>query len=296
MPELPTPPIKRKAVDEAVDRIRAGILSGEYQAGHDLPGERELSTTLGVSRLTLRAALSRLEAEGLVKPVHGSGTRVLDYREHGGVEMLGHMATLVQRGGEVPLALLADLLELRRAVAVEVMGIAAERITEAELDDLAKHIAYQAKCTGDAQKYMAADIETARRLAQATHNQAILLLSNTIVRVLVQQRGMEFTFLIDVERAISTYKKMVGLLRAGDPRIARKTTRRLLARLDRRLLERIAELVGVPAPPVPSGEGAVRAEGRARARRSAVLTKVANVANDAPSAGGGSDEDPEARS
>ncbi len=250
MTDPSAPPTKRKAVDEAVDRIRAGILGGTWTAGNDLPGERELSTTLGVSRLTLRAALSRLEAEGLVKPVHGSGTRVLDYREHGGVEMLGHMATLVQHGGEVPLAMLADVLELRRLVAVEVMGIAAERITEAELDELARHIAYQAKCTSDAHKYMAADIETARKLAQATHNQAILLLSNTIMRVLVQQRGMEFTFLIDVQRAISTYKKMVALLRARDARIARKTTRRLLARLDRRMLERIAELVGVVAPKV----------------------------------------------
>lgn len=253
MTASPAPLPKRKAVDEAVDRIRDGILGGDYRAGTDLPGERELSTTMGVSRLTLRAALSRLEAEGLVKPVHGSGTRVLDYREHGGVEMLGHMATLVQRGGEVPLAMLADLLELRRVVAVEVMGMAAERITEAELEELAHHLAYQAKCAGDAQKYMAADIETARKLAQATHNQAILLLSNSIMRVLVQQRGMEFTFLIDVQRAISTYKKMLGLLRARDPLVARRTARRLLARLDRRLLERIAELVGMPPPKVDEG-------------------------------------------
>jgi DNA-binding FadR family transcriptional regulator len=262
---------KRKAVDEAVDRIRASILGGEFPAGTDLPGERELSQTLGVSRLTLRAALSRLEAEGLVKPVHGSGTRVLDYREHGGVEMLGHMATLVQRGGEVPLAMLADLLELRRVVAVEVMGVAAERATDAELDELGRHLAYQSKCTGDAQKYMAADIETARRLSQATHNQAIVLLSNSIVRVLIQQRGMEFTFLIDVQRAISTYKKMLGLLRARDPRIARKTTRRLLARLDRRMLERIAELIGVPAPKVD--------DGRPRARKS--VTRLATGAAEA---------------
>jgi DNA-binding FadR family transcriptional regulator len=272
---------KRKAVDEAVDRIRDGILGGDYRAGTDLPGERELSTTMGVSRLTLRAALSRLEAEGLVKPVHGSGTRVLDYRESGGVEMLGHMATLVQRGGEVPLAMLADLLELRRVVAVEVMGMAAERITEAELDDLARHLAYQAKCAGDAQQYMAADIETARKLAQATHNQAILLLSNSIMRVLVQQRGMEFTFLIDVQRAISTYKKMLALLRARDPIAARKTARRLLARLDRRLLERIAELVGVPAPKVDEARARPKVNGaRTRARPDDATNGLSETKND----------------
>ncbi len=60
-----------KAVDEVTRRVRAAILRGDHPVGTDLPGERELSRTLGVSRLTLRAGLSRLEAEGLVRAVHG---------------------------------------------------------------------------------------------------------------------------------------------------------------------------------------------------------------------------------
>src|SRR3954468_10167463 len=101
---------KKKATEEAADQLRASILRGEFKPGTDLPGERELSVKLGVSRLTLRAALTRLESEQLVRPVHGSGTRVLDFRESGGVEMLGHLFTLAT-AGFAPASLLADLLE-----------------------------------------------------------------------------------------------------------------------------------------------------------------------------------------
>ena len=42
------------------------IESGELSAGDRLPSERRLSKTLGVNRLTLRQALSRLEAQGVI--------------------------------------------------------------------------------------------------------------------------------------------------------------------------------------------------------------------------------------
>ena len=45
------------------DRLRGEILAGRLAAGARLPSERELSLALGVNRLTLRAALARLEAE-----------------------------------------------------------------------------------------------------------------------------------------------------------------------------------------------------------------------------------------
>src|SRR5687768_7988699 len=120
---MPPDPRKRAAA-QAADRIRDAILVGKHPPGSSLPGERELSETLEVSRLTLRSALARLEAEGLVRPVHGSGTRVLDYRESGGVDLLGYLARLAFEGRIVPVDVLGDLLELRRAVAIEALGLA----------------------------------------------------------------------------------------------------------------------------------------------------------------------------
>src|SRR6476469_2811760 len=92
-----------RRADDTADRIRSGILQGRFAAGTDLPPERSLADELGVSRLTLRAALARLQTEGLVESVHGSGNRVLDFRQHGGIDLLTHLLGNAIAGGEMPL-------------------------------------------------------------------------------------------------------------------------------------------------------------------------------------------------
>jgi DNA-binding GntR family transcriptional regulator len=56
----------RSLVDEAAAALRASILSGEIRAGARIR-IRELEDRLGISRIPIREALRRLEAEGLVK-------------------------------------------------------------------------------------------------------------------------------------------------------------------------------------------------------------------------------------
>jgi GntR family transcriptional repressor for pyruvate dehydrogenase complex len=234
---------RKNVAEEAATRLRSAILSGELPAGSDLPGERELSSSLKVSRLSVRSALARLSAEGLVLPVHGSGTRVLDWRASGGVDLLGHLAVLAE-GGAVPLGVLADLLELRRAVAVEAIGLAAVRCSAPELAALREHVAAQRELISDPAKFMAADLSFARKLVEAGHNLALLLLANTIVRVLEQHPGMEMAFMLRPEGTLAVYEALLDLIEERDEAQARTKARRILAVLDRALLERLRGLMG----------------------------------------------------
>lgn len=238
---------KKRATEEAADRLRAAILKGDFKPGADLPGERDLSVRLGVSRLTLRAALTRLEAEQLVRPVHGSGTRVLDFRDSGGVEMLGHLYTLAT-AGYAPASLLADLLELRRLVAIEVIGLAAERATDDELAHLDAHLEEMCKHVDDVARFMPLDIALAMKLVKATHNLALVFLSNTIVRILQDQPGIEAAFAVNPKGTIAAYRKIAELLRARDSKSARKLTRMLIGRLDRGLVAAVTALTSPPEP------------------------------------------------
>lgn len=54
------------------------IKSGEYNSGMKLPSEYELSTKFGVSRQTVRRAISNLEHDGLVQSRQGSGNYICD--------------------------------------------------------------------------------------------------------------------------------------------------------------------------------------------------------------------------
>jgi GntR family transcriptional regulator len=60
--------------DETRDRVM-DLIDG-LEVGRAIPPERRLSEQLGVSRLTLRAALDELVAEGYLTRRHGSGTYV----------------------------------------------------------------------------------------------------------------------------------------------------------------------------------------------------------------------------
>ena len=64
---LPTAPVSAiKGYQEAADFLAAKIISGELRPGTRLGSERKLSEALNISRVTVRAALAKLEADGLI--------------------------------------------------------------------------------------------------------------------------------------------------------------------------------------------------------------------------------------
>lgn len=58
------------------DQLRAGITAGTLAPGTKLPTEAELEKQYGVSRITVRQALSQLQAEQLIEKVNGKGSFV----------------------------------------------------------------------------------------------------------------------------------------------------------------------------------------------------------------------------
>ena len=81
---------KPRVAEEIVQQLRALILRGDYAGGDKLPPERKLAEELGVNRASLREAIKSLEHMGLVKTRQGDGTRVLDFMQTAGVELVSH--------------------------------------------------------------------------------------------------------------------------------------------------------------------------------------------------------------
>jgi GntR family transcriptional regulator len=69
-------PQRLSASARAVQSLRRRLAEGSWSAGDRLPSEPTLAAQLGVSRVSVRAALAQLESEGLVNRRHGSGTYV----------------------------------------------------------------------------------------------------------------------------------------------------------------------------------------------------------------------------
>lgn len=212
--------------------------------GTALPAERELSERLGVSRLTLRSAITRLETEGLVQPVQGSGTRVLDYRVHGGVGLVAYLAAQALEGAEAPEGLLRDLLEVRRMIAVELVALVTDRATADEMRALRRQHAILATLEDDAEAFKLADLAFARLMIRAGHNFALELLFNSIVRAIASSPGLTIAFQANTPQTLAVYARMLELIEAKDAAAAARVTRRLLTVLDGRTLALVDQLLG----------------------------------------------------
>lgn len=83
-------------VDEITDRLITAIAIGEYLPGARLPVERELAASLGVARMTVRAALARLVDRGVIETRRGrgGGSYVLDQWPDSSTEIVGRTLSM----------------------------------------------------------------------------------------------------------------------------------------------------------------------------------------------------------
>jgi GntR family transcriptional regulator len=84
------------------DQLAVRIESGELPAGERLPPERELADGLGVSRMTVRQALSSLAGRGLLERGVGRGTFVARGKLDHDLRKVAGFSELMQRHGIEP--------------------------------------------------------------------------------------------------------------------------------------------------------------------------------------------------
>jgi GntR family transcriptional regulator, transcriptional repressor for pyruvate dehydrogenase complex len=125
----------RSLPDEVFGQLLAEIVSGRYAPGATLSGERGLSDVFGVNRHVVREALKRLEQVGLVKTVHGGGTKVLEFRRTAGLDLLAVIAEHPE-AMEGLLVLLRSALEMRAVIGVDVARLCAKNANDEVRDEL----------------------------------------------------------------------------------------------------------------------------------------------------------------
>ena len=96
---------------EVVDYVLKKIHSGEWPVGHMIPTEMQLCEQFGLSRSTVRTAMSKLVQEGHLKRITGKGTFVTAPRvlTKSTVFIESFFEELAQQG----VAVATDVLELR---------------------------------------------------------------------------------------------------------------------------------------------------------------------------------------
>jgi GntR family transcriptional repressor for pyruvate dehydrogenase complex len=168
-------------VSALVTQLEQEILSGKLKPGDQLPSERSLSDEWDVSRSVVREAINRLASLGLVRSVHGSGTRV--EAPTGRPITQGYQRLL--RQGEVELSQLA---QVRLPLETTIAGLAARHRTDEQLERLARTQEVLAQARASLETQVRADLEFHAVLAEASSNPLFGLVLVPIQELLIESR------------------------------------------------------------------------------------------------------------
>lgn len=228
---------KQRVAEEIVEQLRDLILTGQYPPGAKLPPERELAKRLGVNRASLREALKKLEHLGLVRIRQGDGTRVQNFMETGGIELVAHLLPLATTTHP---EIIRDMLEFRRIFGREIATLAAERATRENIDamrDLA------AKATSDlSQKDLfELDFEFYVVMTQGTGNRVMGLLINTVRDALKSYTMVLMHLIAPVETVRKHHQEILGAIEMHDAQKAARFANDYLETGAKRVLDMLAK-------------------------------------------------------
>lgn len=224
-----------KLSDVIMQQLEARIIDGTYAAGERLPAERELAKQLDVSRPSLREAIQKLEAKGLVTRRQGGGTFV--------------SGALHQQVTDPLFALLAqnpeahyDLLEFRHALEGVSAYYAAMRGTDADRAHIERtfHEATQAAELG-AKEQAQALMRFYVAITEASHNVVLLHLVRGMQDILMENMRQNLDVLnrrSEIRAQLNEHRSsIVAAIVAGEPEQARDACHQHLAYIEATLLQ-----------------------------------------------------------
>lgn len=203
--------------DQVYKQILEMILAGKWRPNDRFPSEAELSGAFGVSRVTVRHALQRLSALGLLETRVGEGTFVRE------------LSFGVNMNQVIPAIYLAEdsileTMEFRVITEVETAALAARRADRSDIQRLWKSYDGMLSSGTDLQQYVALDFHFHRLLATITGN-SIMIKMHYIMRDALQQSITRLTSVVGTENGIRFHKQIIEAIEKHDEDAARNHMR-----------------------------------------------------------------------
>lgn len=204
-------PIERETVAEQVARrIMAMVSARALKPGDQLPPERELAESLGVSRPSLREAIRGLSILGVVKSRQGGGAFISDL---GAESLLGPIRFFLSLED----VNVRELYDARSLIESDVARRAAANMSEEEFDALEAIIEEQTQILGDARAFRISDFAFHEAIWAGCGNAFLRRIGESlnVLGLEVRRRASETEGVLD--RSITDHRRLLAALRARDP-------------------------------------------------------------------------------
>ncbi len=186
------------------ENIRQAIIDGTFSPGERLM-EIQLADEMGVSRTPVREAIRKLELEGFVVMIPRRGTYVAD----------------------ISIKDITEIYEIRTCLDTLAAGLAAERITDEELEalnrllvEIGQHIA-----DNNMEKIVEADTAFHDILYQASRNERLRSIINNLREQLTGIRGRSMSYPGRLIETMEEHRTLVDSIAARDSERAQEAAR-----------------------------------------------------------------------
>lgn len=200
---------KKDIREQVFDQLLSQITTGKWKPGEKIPSENELTSIMGVSRISVREAIQKLAAMDLVETYRGKGTFVKEFTANNYLKSLTPM--LLMTPGDI-----LFVVEYRRILEVGIIDLYTRNTTERDIVFLSRTLDKMKQYyRTNLKKYTKYDLEFHMKLYEMTGNPFIIKISNLIYDILsaamkeaVTERG--------AEEGIDFHSKMLEYIKTGD--------------------------------------------------------------------------------
>ena len=204
-------PLREVVCETLRDAVRRGVLK---------PGERlmeiQLAEELGVSRTPVREAIRKLEMEGYVIMMPRRGTYIAD----------------------LSIRDINEVFEIRTSLESLASALAADRITEDELEKLQRllvQIGTHIK-SGDMESIVRTDTEFHDLLYQASRNTRLVGIISNLREQLTRFRTTSMSYPGRLKATLEEHRNIVEAIAQGDEKAARKAAEHHMEKSEQTLL------------------------------------------------------------
>lgn len=202
-------PIRRSPLyEEVAQRLRAFIDVQALKPGDRLLSERELAQRLGVSRTSVRQALTALRVAGLVEIRHGDGVYLLGPPERVVPTLAGE---LLDSQAQLP-----AIMEVRVGLESQTARLAARRRSDAELDEMRAALHEMAAAVERGEDGAESDEAFHGAIARASRNRLLVELMSQLAEPIDRTRRGSLSRPGRPPRSLEAHRAILAAIEAQD--------------------------------------------------------------------------------
>jgi DNA-binding GntR family transcriptional regulator len=199
-----------------LEAIREAIINGVLKPRERLM-EIQLADELGVSRTPIREAFRKLELEGFIVMVPRKGAYVAD----------------------ISFKDIADVFEIRAALEGLASALAAERITDEELEEMERLLVEKAEAIGnnDMERLVEVDTKFHEAIYRASRNQRLFTIINHLREQIQRFRTQSLSYPGRMKQSLDEHRSIVEAIQSRDTALARQVAQEHIENAENSMIE-----------------------------------------------------------